>query len=407
MKCRNCGNPLNHNFMDLGSAPLSNGYLSIDQLGEPEAYLPLRVKVCDLCWLVQTEHDLPAGDIFTSSYAYFSSTSTTWLQHAKSFSHAAISKFELDSSSFVIEIAANDGYLLRNFVAAGVPCLGIEPTESTAAAARSAGVPILREFFSEDLGKRLQNQGSAADLIIGNNVFAHIPDLNDFTRGLKAALKTGGAITLEFPHLLQLVQHAQFDTIYHEHYSYLLLRTVCLIFSNQGLRIYDVEELSTHGGSLRVYACHFDDERATNASVGKMLTTEVEFGMMRLETYLEFQSRADEIKNKLREFLLECKSLGKKVAAYGAAAKGNTLLNYADIKPDLVTFVCDKSEAKQGKFMPGSHIPIKHPRHLYEVRPDVLLILPWNIAQEICSENDDLRSAGTIFITAVPELQVV
>jgi hypothetical protein len=313
----------------------------------------------------------------------------------------------LNAQSLVIEVASNDGYLLKNFVAAGIPCLGIEPTESTAAAAEQLGISVMKEFFGEALGLKLAVNGQQADLIAGNNVFAHVPDINDFTRGLKAALKQCGTITLEFPHLMRLIEQAQFDTVYHEHFSYLSLQTVSRIFAAAGLRVWNVEELPTHGGSLRVYGCHQDDPRSTQAAVNNLLQAEVWHGLRDLNTYLKFQPRADKIKNDLLSFLIEQKRLGKKVVAYGAAAKGNTLLNYAGIKPDLVEFVCDAAQAKQGKFMPGSHIHILHPREMLNREFDYVLILPWNIASEVVQQNVELKTKGVRFIAAVPELAVL
>lgn len=407
MKCRHCAATLKHTFIDLGFAPPSNAYLNAEDLQKPEKYYPLKVKVCDQCWLVQTEDYAQADKLFSPDYAYFSSTSSSWLAHAKHYCEQVTNELGLGSRSLVIEVASNDGYLLRNFVAAGIPCLGIEPTASTASHAERQGIPVLREFFGEALGQRLAQQGRQADLIAGNNVYAHVPDINDFTKGLKAALKPGGAITLEFPHLLSLIEHTQFDTIYHEHFSYLSLYTVVQIFEKVGLRVWRVEKLPTHGGSLRVYGCHNDDPRENQPSVTSVLEEEVVRGLQRLETYLNFQPRADQVKNDLLVFLLEQKRAGKTVAAYGAAAKGNTLLNYAGVKPDLLPFVCDAALAKQGKFMPGSHIPILAPEALTDRKPDYVLILPWNIADEVCKQNSFLNGQGVCFVTAVPELSTL
>src|SRR3974377_636063 len=293
-----------------------------------------------------------------------------------------IDQLRLTRSSFVIEVACNDGYLLRNFVAAGIPCLGIEPTASTAAAWERLGFSVLRSFFGERLAEQLAADGKQADLIAGNNVYAHVPDINDFTRGLKVVLKPGGTITLEFPHVLQLLEHTQFDTVYHEHFSYLSLYTVQRIFKTAGLRVWDVEELPTHGGSLRIYGCHVEDGRPNRPTVGTLLAEEARRDLQTITTYQGFQAKVGRIKDDFLIFLLEKKRTGKRVAAYGAAAKGNTLLNYAGVKPDLIPFVCDAATAKQGKFMPGSHIPIQPPRMLAEQRPDYLLILPWNISSE-------------------------
>lgn len=406
MKCRHCQSELTLPLVDLGSAPPSNAYLTVETLRAPEKYYPLRVLVCTECWLAQTEDYTQADELFDADYAYFSSTSTGWLAHAARYAEKMTQQLGLTQQSMVIEVASNDGYLLKNFVAAGIPCLGIEPTASTAAAAEQLGIPVMREFFGEQLGKQLTTNGKHADLIAGNNVYAHVPDINDFTRGLKAALKPAGTITLEFPHLMQLLEHTQFDTVYHEHFSYLSLFTVSRIFQTAGLRVYDVEELSTHGGSLRVYGCHADDARSTSSAVKNMLAEEKRQGLQAEDTYKNFQIRADKVKDDLLAFLIEQKRAGKKVAAYGAAAKGNTLLNYAGVKPDLLPFVCDAAAAKQGKFMPGSHIPILSPAALPEQRPDYLVILPWNIAAEVKRQNAGLAELGTKFVTAVPILEV-
>jgi hypothetical protein len=404
VNCRHCGTNLTHTFVDLGHAPPSNAYLSKEDLSRPEIYYPLKVKVCDCCWLVQTEDYAEAGALFTNDYAYFSSTSSGWVAHAEAYVEKMIKELVLNGQSFVIEIASNDGYLLKNVVAAGIPCLGIEPTASTAVIAEQLGIPVMREFFGESLGQQIAGKCKQADLIIGNNVYAHVPDINDFTRGLKAALKPSGTVTLEFPHLMRLIEHTQFDTVYHEHFSYLSLYTVSRIFSTAGLRVWHVEELPTHGGSLRVYGCHANNPRKTQPSVTQLLQDEVNNGLQFLPTYLNFQPRADKIKNNLIAFLTEQKRLGKIVIAYGAAAKGNTLLNYAGVKPDLLSFVCDAAPAKQGKFMPGSHIPIVHPDRLTDAKLDYLLILPWNISTEVKSQNFILKELGVQFVTAVPAL---
>lgn len=406
MKCRHCDSPLEHTFLDLGFAPPSNAYLTFDDLTKPEKYYPLKIKVCDQCWLVQTEDYTQADELFSSDYAYFSSTSTGWVAHAARYAEKMTGQLKLTKDSLVIEVASNDGYLLKNFVAAGIPCLGIEPTASTAAAAEKLGIPVLREFFGEQLGKRLATTGKQADLIAGNNVYAHVPDITDFTRGLKAALKPGGTITLEFPHLMRLIEHTQFDTVYHEHFSYLSLYTVKRIFKAVGLRVCDIEELSTHGGSLRIYGCHAEEARETTPVVSAMLAEEAQRGLQTLATYQYFQAKADRVKDDLLVFLIEQKRAGKKVAAYGAAAKGNTLLNYAGVKLDLLPFVCDAAPAKQDKFMPGSHIPILAPKELRVRRPDYVLILPWNIADEVVKTNEFVREWGGKFVVAVPALHI-
>ena len=406
MKCRHCAAQLEKTFLDLGFAPPSNAYLTREDIAKPEKYYPLKVKVCDQCWLVQTEDYAQADELFSSDYAYFSSTSTGWLTHAASYAEKMTGQLKLNKDSLVIEVASNDGYLLKNFVAAGIPCLGIEPTASTAAAADKLGIPVVCEFFGEPLGKQLAIMGKQADLIAGNNVYAHVPDINDFTRGLKAVLKPGGTITLEFPHLMRLIEQTQFDTVYHEHFSYLSLYAVNRIFKAAGLRVWNVEELPTHGGSLRIYGCHEEEACETRYEVGVMLAEEAQRGLQTLATYQNFQARADRVKDDLLAFLINQKRAGKKVAAYGAAAKGNTLLNYAGVKSDLLPFVCDAAAAKQGKFMPGSHIPILAPAALVERRPDYLVILPWNIAAEVKQQNARLAELGTKFVTAVPQLEI-
>lgn len=405
MKCRHCGAPLEHTFLDLAYAPPSNAYLTEADLSRPEKYYPLKVKVCDHCWLVQTEDYAQADELFSSDYAYFSSTSSSWLAHAASYAQKIIQQLNLNQNSYVIEIASNDGYLLKNFVALGIPSLGVEPTDSTADAAEILGIPVIRKFFGKILGEQLAFNGQQADLIVGNNVYAHVPDINDFTSGLKAALKPNGTITLEFPHLMSLLEHNQFDTIYHEHFSYLSLYTVERIFKAAGLRIWDVEQLPTHGGSLRIYGCHIEDTRVNSKSVAILLAQEARSGLQILATYQNFQQRANKVKDNLLTFLIEQKRAGKKVVAYGAAAKGNTLLNYAGIKPDLLPFVCDAAPAKQGKFMPGSHIPIFSPEELLSSDMNFILILPWNIAAEVQFQNEALKEKGVKFIVAIPELK--
>jgi len=407
MNCRHCKNPLQHTFLDLGHAPPSNAYLRPSDLRRPETTFPLKIMICSACWLAQTEDYAAAEALFTPEYAYFSSASSGWLAHASRYTTEIIGRLSLGPASMVIEVASNDGYLLKNFVAAGIPCLGIEPTASTAEAAERLGIPVLREFFGERLGQRLAESGQAADLIAGNNVYAHVPDINDFTRGLKAALKSRGTITLEFPHLLQLLKHSQFDTVYHEHYSYLSLHAVQRIFSAAGLRVCHVEPISTHGGSLRIYGCHAEDPRSNDDSVAELLAEETRSGLQRLDTYRALQSQAERIKDDLLAFLIEQKRAARKVVAYGAAAKGNTLLNFAGVRPDLLPCVCDAAQAKQHHFMPGSHIPIRPPEELAAEKPDFVLILPWNIAAEVREQNSTLEQQGTRFVIAVPELRIL
>ncbi|MFZ9477264.1 MAG: methyltransferase domain-containing protein [Steroidobacteraceae bacterium] len=406
MKCRHCATPLKHPFLDLGFAPPSNAYLRAEDLHCAEVTFPLKIMICEVCWLAQTEDYAAADTLFTAEYAYFSSTSASWLEHAARYAQQMIGELALHAGSRVIEVASNDGYLLKHFLAAGIPCLGIEPTESTALAAEQHGIPVRREFFGEALGRKLAAAGEAADLIAGNNVYAHVPDINDFTRGLKAALKPGGRITLEFPHLLRLLEQSQFDTVYHEHFSYLSLHAVSRIFAAAGLRVCHVEQLPTHGGSLRVHGCHAEDPRADAPTVAALLALEIEHGLLQLDTYRALQARAEKIKDDLLLFLIEQKRRGHKVVAYGAAAKGNTLLNFAGVRTDLLPVVFDAAAAKQYRFMPGSHIPIRPPAELAAQRPDFVLILPWNIADEVREQNAALARAGTRFVTAVPELRI-
>jgi perosamine synthetase len=406
VNCRHCRAPLSERFLDLGHAPPSNAYRGSAQVDAPEVTYPLRLFVCTRCWLVQTQDFASAGSLFDDDYAYFSSTSQTWLAHAEAYARMITTRLGLGQGSFVVEIAANDGYLLRNFVRAGVPGLGIEPTASTAAVAERAGIPTVREFFGRSLARRLAEGGRQADLVVGNNVYAHVPDINDFTEGIAILLKPGGTVTLEFPHLMRFIEHAQFDTAYHEHFSYLSLWTAEAMFRQAGLRIFDVEELGTHGGSLRIYGCHDKDLRTTHDSVHRVLAEEERRGMRALAAYEGFQNRANAVKNDLLAFLIEQKRSGAKVVAYGAAAKGNTLLNYAGVKSDLLAFVCDAAAAKQGKYLPGSGIPILPPSALAEYRPDLVLILPWNIADEIMVQHRFVRDWGGRFVVAVPRLHV-
>jgi SAM-dependent methyltransferase len=356
---------------------------------------------------VQTEDYARADELFRHDYAYFSSVSTGWLKHAAEYAAKMTTELGLDNKSLVMEVASNDGYLLRNFVAAGIPCLGIEPTISTAEAAESLGIPVLKEFFGEQLGLRLAGEGSKADLIAGNNVYAHVPDINDFTKGLAAVLKPEGVITLEFPHLLRLIQENQFDTVYHEHFSYLSLYSVSRIFEAAGLRIWNVEKLPTHGGSLRVYGCLKNSKRTTQLAVELLLAEEQSANLQILDGYVGFQAKADTVKDNFVAFLIDAKKKGLKVAAYGAAAKGNTLMNYAGIRPDLMPYVCDAAHSKQNKFMPGSHIPILPPSILDERAPDLIVILPWNIAAEVVCQLASHRQRGAKFYAAIPTLRQI
>lgn len=407
MKCRHCSADLDQVFLDLGSAPPSNAYLTQAALAAPETWYPLRLFVCGDCRLVQTEDYAAADELFQADYAYFSSTSKSWLDHAARYAGAIQARLGLGAASFVVEVASNDGYLLKNFVAAGVPCLGIEPTAATADAAEAVGVPTLREFFGEALAERLAAEGSQADLIAGCNVYAHVPDINDFTLGLAALLKPEGVVTLEFPHLMRLVEYRQFDTVYHEHFSYLSLLTVRRIFAAAGLRVFDVEELPTHGGSLRVYGCRDAAAHAETPAVAALLAEETRRGMDGPDYYRAFQEKADAVKDGLLRFLLDARRAGRSVAGYGAAAKGNTLLNYAGVRPDLLPYVADAAPSKQGKFLPGSRIPIVAPAALAADPPDYVLVLPWNIAEEVTAQNAALRDAGARFVAAVPELRIL
>jgi len=407
MKCRHCAAKISGSFLDLGFSPPSNAYLQSRDLMSFERYFPLKVGVCEDCWLVQTEDYAAADELFSSDYAYFSSTSLSWLRHAKDYVQMITKSMCLDAHSMVVEIASNDGYLLKNFVDMSIPCLGIEPTDSTASAAESLGVPVIRKFFSEELANILVRQGNSADLICANNVYAHVPDINDFTRGLKTLLKADGVVTIEFPHLLELMKNSQFDTVYHEHFSYLSLNAVKTIFSSAGLKVWRVEEIETHGGSLRIYGGHQDTAREIESSVAKILIKEYEYGLQSIDVYKSFQEKVDVIKNNLVKFLITQREEGAVVVAYGAAAKGNTLLNYGGIKPDLLHCVFDAAQSKQGKYMPGSHIPILSPSLIEELKPNFVLILPWNLSTEILKQLSGLKKYGTKFIVAVPELKII
>ncbi|MFA9275011.1 MAG: methyltransferase domain-containing protein [Candidatus Aquirickettsiella gammari] len=405
MKCRHCSSLLDVACLDLGTAPPSNSYLTQAQLALPESYFPLRLLLCESCFLVQTEDFAQRESLFTEDYAYFSSYSSSWLAHAQAYVLSMQARFSLTADSLVVEIAANDGYLLQYVQAQGIPCYGIEPTISTAAVAKQRGIEIIEEFFGEVLGNQLREQGKQADLIAANNVLAHVPDINDFVRGFAQLLKPTGVATFEFPHLLNMVQLNQFDTAYHEHYSYLSLTAVKKIFETNGLRVFDVEHLSTHGGSLRVYAQngthHITSERVENC-----LVQEKEAGMLGRDFYLNFQNNAERAKYVLLEQLIQFKREGLSVAAYGAAAKGNTLLNFAGIRPDLMQFVVDKNPQKQGKYLPGSRVPIVDIDYLKQQRPDRIIIFPWNLEQEITQELSFARDWGAQFVIAIPYLRI-
>lgn len=408
MKCRHCGAELELPLIDLGSAPPSNSYLSSAALHAPEKWYPLRVLVCTGCWLVQTEDFADCQELFSDDYAYFSSFSDSWLKHAEAYVSAMAGRFGLNAQSHVVEVASNDGYLLQYVGLRGIPCLGIEPTASTAAAARAKGIEVVESFFGRQLATQLKAEGRSADLMAANNVLAHVPDINDFVGGFAILLKEDGVATFEFPHLLRLMQEVQFDTIYHEHFSYLSLSAVNRVFAANGLKVFDVEELPTHGGSLRVYAQPAaTGKRAEEASVKAMLAREQAAGVTGADFYRGFQPRAEKVKDDLLSFLIEAKRAGKKVAAYGAAAKGNTLLNFAGVRPDLIAFVVDRNPAKQDKFMPGSRIPIVQKAVLKTERPDFVVVLPWNLKTEVMQQLAYIRDWGGQFVFSVPQLQVL
>ncbi len=408
MKCRHCNAELKLPLIDLGSAPPSNAYLTEKTLHTPEQWFPLRVLVCESCWLVQTEDFAQAEELFDEDYAYFSSFSTSWLQHAEKYVKDMTKRFSLDKHSHVIEVAANDGYLLQYVKKCNIPCTGIEPTTSTANAAREKGIDILGGFFGVKLAQQLVEQGKQADLAVANNVLAHVPYINDFVAGFSIVLKPNGVATFEFPHLLKLVNENQFDTIYHEHFSYLSLTALEAIFKENGLQIFDVEEHSTHGGSLRLFAQRSDTGVQTvSQQVIELRKREIDAGMNSGDFYKKFQEKANIVKNDLLNFLIKAKQGGKKVAAYGAAAKGNTLLNYAGVGPDLLSYVVDRSPSKQGKYMPGSRIPIKKEEYLKDNLPDYVIILPWNLKREVIKQLNYIKESGGKFVTAVPKLEII
>lgn len=408
MKCRFCQHDLSLDLVDLNYSPPSNSFLTQPQLSEPELTFPLKVQVCDQCWLGQVDEHRHAADIFSSDYVYFSSYSSSWLAHARHYVESISNRLKLGADAFVVEVASNDGYLLQYFQERGVPCLGVEPTGSTAEACRAKGIEVVQDFFGERLGAQLKQTHRQADLILGNNVFAHVPDINDFVKGLKLALAPGGTITLEFPHFMQLIQQRQFDTIYHEHFSYLSLYTTQRIFEAHGLCVYDVEQLSTHGGSLRVYGRHAEQtDLAVRPAVGELLRKEAELGMQTQAFYQSFARQVVDIKLDLLSFLIDQKRAGKQVMGYGAAAKGNTLLNYAGVLSDLLPSVVDLSPHKVGKFLPGVHIPVVSVDEIKRQRPDYLLILPWNLRDEVLAQHAYIREWGGRFVTAIPKLEIL
>lgn len=405
MKCRGCGAELTHQFVDLGAAPPSNAYLTAIDLQRPEEYYPLRVLVCNSCLLCQTEDFVASEHMFDENYAYFSSFSTMWLDHAKRYAAYMTDRFGLTAESHVLEVAANDGYLLQYFKTLGIPCLGVEPTRSTADAAREKGIEIIGEFFGEVFARRLRDGGVASDLIAANNVLAHVPDVNDFVSGFRVMLKPKGVVTCEFPHLLNLIDQRQFDTIYHEHYSYFSLLAVSAIFRRNGLDVFDVEELPTHGGSLRLFGC-LPGAHPVSDRVEALLARERSAGLDLLGAYGDFQEQVNKIKDDFVSFLIEQKRQGRRVVGYGAAAKANTLMNYAGIRPDLVEYVVDRNPAKMGKFLPGSRIPIVAEEWLTKDKPDIVVIFPWNLTEEVVDQLQYVRGWSARFCVAIPELRV-
>ncbi len=405
LDCRHCKTPLHRTFVDLGMSPLANSYLRPEELRRPETFYPLHTYVCDECHLVQLPMAASPEEIF-SDYAYFSSYSDSWLQHAESYVEAMTERFAFGPRSQVIEVASNDGYLLRFFKQRGVPVLGIEPAANVARAAEEIGIPTRVEFFGAELAGKLAAEDVRADLLLGNNVLAHTPYLNDFVDGLRIALKTDGVVTLEFPHLQQLVDHNQFDTIYHEHFSYFSFTAVHQILGSAGLRVFDVEEWPTHGGSLRVFAGHADGPHEVGERVRELLGREERLGYGTDEPYRTFGERVKATKRRLLEFLMKAKDEGKRVAGYGAPAKGNTLLNYCGVRADFLDYTVDRSPHKQGLYLPGTRIPILAPDHLREDRPEYVLILPWNLRDEIAEQMSDVRDWGGRFVVAIPDLEV-
>jgi hypothetical protein len=393
-------------FADLGAQPLANSYLAAEQLGCVEPFYPLHAYVCEQCLLVQLESVVSAGELFTD-YAYFSSYSDSWLDHSKAYAEMAVRRFELGAGSHVVEVASNDGYLLQYFMAMGIPVLGIEPAANVAEAAVARGIPTVVRFFGQEAAGDLVRDGARADLLIGNNVLAHVPDLNDFVAGLRLLLSAAGVVTMEFPHLMRLMAENQFDTIYHEHFSYFSLLTVARVFAAHGLRIFDVDELPTHGGSLRIYACHQDDAtKPETARVSELKAREAAAGLSRIDRYLAFGEQVKVTKRQLLRFLVEARDGGKAVVGYGAPAKGNVLLNYCGVRTDLLDYTVDRSPHKQGRFLPGTHIPVYHPDRLRETHPDFVVILPWNLKTEVMQQMAHVRDWGGRFVTPIPEVRV-
>lgn len=406
--CRACGAKLEHSFCDLGLSPISNAFIKPGEEQFGEMFYPLAAYVCEQCWLVQLSESPKSDAHFHDDYVYFSSFSESWLLHARTYVAETIERFGLDAQSQVMEIASNDGYLLQYFVHAGIPCLGIEPTANTAQAARQRGVPTRETFFGTDTARQLAGEGLATDLLIGNNVLAHVPDINDFVTGMTTVLKPNGVVTLEFPHLAKLIAGNQFDTVYHEHYSYLSLTALLPVFNRAGLRVFDIAHLDTHGGSLRLYLCHNAClNHPTQAAVSTLLQAEKAAGLTHLATYTNFADQVRATKLALLDFMVQTKRAGKRIAAYGAAAKGNTLLNYCGIGRDFIDFVVDRNPTKQGRLLPGTRIPVVEPEAIATHKPDYLLILPWNIKDEIIRQNDAIRSWGGQFVIPIPRVEIV
>ncbi len=407
-KCRVCSAELEHVFVDLGMSPISNDYVAPEKANAMEPFYPLCVYVCDQCWLVQLPAVQSADDIFRDDYAYFSSVSKGWLDHARRYVDMMCERFDFGADSSVVELASNDGYLLQYFRKKNVPVLGIEPCGSVADAAEKIGVPTLREFFGRDLGRRIAAEQGSADLVIGNNVLAHVPDLMDFVAGIEQLLAADGVVTIEFPHLLKLIELNQFDTIYHEHFSYFSMLSVAGVFERHGLRIFDVEELPTHGGSLRIFGCHASSSaHEDTGAVDALLARERDAGIDDLALYEQFEVRVQATKRELLNFLIEAKNAGKRIVGYGAPAKGNTLLNYCGVRTDFIDFTVDRAPSKQGTLLPGTRIPVREPDAIFEAKPDYVLILPWNIKDEIIEQMSEIRRWGGRFVVPIPGVRVL
>lgn len=405
--CRFCSEGLNKTFINLGTSPLSNSYLTKDDLGKKETFFPLHVQICHSCFLVQLPQFESPSTIF-SDYAYFSSYSDSWLQHSSSYADMIVKRFAMDAHWSVVEIASNDGYLLQYFKAKNIPVLGIEPAANVASVAQEKGIPTLSQFFGKATAEKLRDQGKSANLLIANNVLAHVPDLNDFVAGLKVLLSSHGILTIEFPHLLRLIAENQFDTIYHEHFSYFSLLTVKQVLGKHGLCLFDVEEIPVHGGSLRIYVKHTEDlTKPVTERVHALLKEEEKFGLNNIETYQHFSAHIAALRLELLDFLIQAKKTGKTIAGYGAPAKGNTLLNYCGISSDFLPFTVDKNPYKQGRYLPGTRIPILHPDKIKEEKPDYLLLLPWNLKNEIMAQMDHIKEWGGKFVLPIPHLQII